>query len=69
MINTMMNGSAVFPVPTSDSNGAEGPSADEVRRQLQRIIASKDFVSSERNRRFLQHVVESYLRGQSQCPL
>lgn len=45
--------------------GAGAFSAEEVRRQLQRIIASKDFVASARNRRFLQHVVERTLRGET----
>ena len=39
--------------------------ADEVRRQLQRILASRDFVASERNRRFLRHIVECTLRGET----
>jgi hypothetical protein len=66
MINTTISGPADFPLPTSRSHDTMtlgGLHADEVRRQLQRIIASKDFVSSERNRRFLQHVVECSLRG------
>lgn len=57
------------PTPQS-SNGQHPPgagalSAEEVRRQLQRIIASKDFVASARNRRFLEHVVERTLRGET----
>jgi hypothetical protein len=36
----------------------------EVRSQLGRILASPDFVASERNRRFLAHVVERSLAGQ-----
>lgn len=40
------------------------PTADEVRRQLRRIIESPDFYASERNRRLLQHVVERSLRGE-----
>lgn len=50
-----------------DHNGHAGshePSADEVRRQLRRIIESSDFYASERNRRLLQHVVERSLRGE-----
>ena len=44
--------------------GSHEPSADEVRRQLRRIIESSDFYASERNRRLLQHVVERSLRGE-----
>lgn len=40
-------------------------SAEEVRRQLQRILASRDFVASDRNRRFLRHIVECTLRGET----
>ena len=39
--------------------------ADEVRRQLQRILGSRDFVASDRNRRFLRHIVECTLRGET----
>lgn len=49
------------------ANGMPPPqelSVDEVRRQLRRIIASSDFVASERNRRFLEHIVERSLRGE-----
>lgn len=44
--------------------GSHEPTADEVRRQLRRIIESPDFYASERNRRLLQHVVERSLRGE-----
>lgn len=40
------------------------PGETEVRAQLQRILASPDFVASDRNRRFLAHVVERSLAGQ-----
>jgi hypothetical protein len=40
------------------------PGEAEVRAQLQRILASPDFVASDRNRRFLAHVVERSLAGQ-----
>lgn len=55
------------PVTQNGSHDAEpmnAPAADEVRRQLQRIIASSDFVASERNRRFLEHIVERSLCGE-----
>ena len=38
---------------------------DEVRAQLMRILDSADFDASERNRRFLGHVVEETLSGRS----
>lgn len=40
------------------------PGETEVRAQLQRILASPDFVSSDRNRRFLARVVERSLAGE-----
>ena len=40
-----------------------GVQADEVRAQLQRILAAPDFKVSERNRRFLSYVVEKSLSG------
>ena len=57
-----------YPVRHNGSNGAyssDVPTADEVHRQLQRIIASNDFVASDRNRRFLEHIVERTLRGET----
>jgi len=41
----------------------EGVTADDVRAQLARILASADFDASERNRRFLSHIVEEALAG------
>lgn len=41
------------------------PSADEVRQELQRILASHGFDASERNRRFLSYVVEETLAGRA----
>ena len=40
-----------------------GPSEDEVRAQLSRIVSSADFVASARNRRFLEHIVVQTLLG------
>lgn len=40
------------------------PSEEEVRAQLKRILGSSDFPASDRNRRFLAHVVERSLRGE-----
>lgn len=66
MINTTTNGSVDFSLPPRHLDGTPAPGspeAGEVRRQVQRILASKDFISSPRNRRFLQHVVERSLEG------
>lgn len=40
------------------------PEPDEIRRQLRRILGSPDFVASDRNRRFLAHVVERSLNAE-----
>jgi len=45
-------------------NHDAAPDGAEVRAQLQRILESPDFVASDRNRRFLAHVVERSLAGQ-----
>ncbi|TSD83748.1 hypothetical protein FFK22_036160 [Mycobacterium sp. KBS0706] len=42
-----------------------GPPAEAIREALEHILASKDFDASERNRRFLRHVVEESLAGQA----
>lgn len=42
---------------------ASGIAPDEVRRQLERIITCPELDASERNRRFLQYVVEETLAG------
>jgi TolB-like protein len=41
------------------------PTADDVRRQLDRILASEGFANAERMSRFLQFVVERALAGES----
>jgi adenylate cyclase len=41
------------------------PTEAEVRRELQKMLASKDFDSSSRNRRFLTFVVDETLAGRS----
>ena len=43
------------------------PPADEVRQELQRVLASDGFDASERNRRFLSYVVEETLAGRADC--
>jgi tetratricopeptide (TPR) repeat protein len=40
------------------------PAEDEVRRELERIVASSRFASAERNSRFLRFVVDKQLAGQ-----
>lgn len=66
MLNTT-SAAIRFAAPALGVNGAQptqAQTADEVRRQLQRILSCSDFVASERNRRFLQHIVERTLRGE-----
>ncbi|MEZ5861692.1 MAG: hypothetical protein R3D28_22375, partial [Geminicoccaceae bacterium] len=46
-----------------DGEAASGVTKAGVRRQLARILASPSFDASERNRRFLEHVVEETLAG------
>ena len=41
------------------------PKPDEIRRQLARVVGSPEFDASERNRRFLEHVVEESLAGRA----
>jgi hypothetical protein len=53
---------------TPSANGAVPggtPLPQDVLAQLERVLASPDFVASERNRRFLRHVVEGTLRGET----
>src|SRR5690349_20577652 len=52
------------PVP-SETSIAE-PSAEEVREELERIIESPAFETSQRNRRFLRYVVEETLAGRAE---
>ena len=40
-----------------------GPGADEIRAQLERILASPDFTQSKRLQRFLRHIIEETLAG------
>ena len=40
------------------------PGAGEILESLHRMLASPDFPASERNRRFLAHIVEGSLRGE-----
>jgi TolB-like protein len=43
--------------------GSPPPSQDEVRAALQKLLGSRDFDASVRNKRFLTYVVEETLRG------
>lgn len=57
-----------LPIPFGGGGGPDVamqpfPALHEVRAQLARIIESPDFPASERNRRFLQLVVENTLAG------
>jgi len=60
---------AMEALPTGRGEGAmelgNGISSELVRTQLQRIIACQEFDASDRNRRFLQYVVEETLNGQT----
>lgn len=47
------------------SGGRAEPSAEEVRRQLQRILGHRDFEASARTREFLRYVVEETLAGRA----
>jgi adenylate cyclase len=42
------------------------PSADDIRRQLDRIVASGGFANAERMSRFLRYVVERSIAGESE---
>jgi len=46
-------------------SGEATNAATDVRRQLERILASDDFDASERNRRFLRYVVDEALAGRA----
>ena len=64
----MLSSTHADPRAKSPANGslpAGAPSPQEVLAQLERVLASPDFVASERNRRFLRHVVERTLRGET----
>lgn len=42
-----------------------GPSDEEVRRELSTLLGRAEFHTSERNRRFLSHIVEETLQGRA----
>ena len=51
--------------PSGTAEGDGSIRADEIRRQLQLVLESADFDTTERNRRFLAYVVEESLAGRS----
>jgi serine/threonine-protein kinase len=53
------------PVQAEESADRRQPSPDEVRNQLDKILASPIFYRSERLRRFLRFVVDHFLAGKS----
>lgn len=44
-------------------DGTATSAPEEVRKELERMLASPEFAASDRNRRFLRHVVEEKLSG------
>lgn len=51
--------------PAVDAGGTNPPSAQSIRSQLQNIVASDEFVKSERLCRFLRYTVEHALSGKA----
>lgn len=47
--------------------GVAHPRPEEIREELQRILASSEFHAPDRGRRFLEFVVEETLAGRSDC--
>jgi adenylate cyclase len=45
--------------------GACGPSEEEVREELSTLLSRAEFHTSERNRRFLSHIVKETLQGRA----
>ncbi|RUM95768.1 hypothetical protein EET67_21430 [Pseudaminobacter arsenicus] len=50
----------------AETTAFEAVSAAEIRKEVQRILCSAQFNASERNRRFLEYVVEEKLAGRSE---
>jgi adenylate cyclase len=67
----MLSNTACYPVSFAatrsevDLEFQEGCSPAEVRAELRRILASPQFEASERNRRFLEYVIEETLAGRA----
>src|SRR3954447_1788118 len=54
---------SVSPVPQADPQGPEGIPAGEVRCELEKLVASPMLVNSAQLCRFLRHLVETTLVG------
>jgi hypothetical protein len=52
-------------VTASESVGAEPPSEDSIREELNRVLASHEFRTSKRSQDFLRYVVENTLNGRA----
>ncbi len=56
------------PLPAVSAAGAQSrPGEDEIRRQLQRVLASPSFHGSKRCQKFLEYVCEKSLAGEPQA--
>jgi hypothetical protein len=53
-------------VTESESAGAEPPSEDSIREELNRVLASHEFRTSKRSQDFLRYVVENTLNGRAE---
>jgi adenylate cyclase len=54
------------PAPDIASHGdRNSPSAEAVKQELERVLASPDFVASDRLKRFLRFVVEEAVAGRA----
>src|SRR5690348_1985919 len=58
--------STALSLTSDDHAGSESPTRTEILAQLERILASPALGMSERNRRFLRHVVEETLDGRAE---
>ncbi len=52
--------------PASESTGAEPPSEDSIREELNRVLSSHEFRTSKRSQDFLRYVVENTLNGHAE---
>ena len=56
------------PDPATDPAGQGGgrsPSSEAVKQELERVLASPDFIASDRLKKFLRFVVEAALAGRA----
>lgn len=63
MATPSLTSEAEFPDPSSLPSI---PSSSEIRAELRRVLDSAEFDASERNRRFLEYVVEEALAGRAE---